>query len=75
MARQRFYYRPDKEGKIRRIESNQVAKHVAGEAMDDFDTRMRKTLYQLECEKGSRFHIPEFTKSQLKAVWFDNKAA
>lgn len=75
MARQRFVYRQDKSGNIRRIECNQVAPYRAGESLEDFDTRMRKTLYQLECDKGSAFHVPGFNKNQLKAVWFDNKAA
>lgn len=57
------------------IPSNQIARYKGGESLEDFDTRMRQTLYQLECEKGSRFRVPEFSKSQLKKIWWDNKAA
>jgi hypothetical protein len=34
-----------------------------------FKERMLKTLYSLECEQGSKFKIPGYSKETLKKVW------
>jgi len=36
-----------------------------------FKERMQKQLYRLECEQGSRFRVPDYSKETLKRVWFD----
>jgi hypothetical protein len=43
--------------------------HRASRELEDFDTRMKQTLYHLECEKGSRFSVPGFSKNELRKVW------
>ncbi len=48
--------------------------HRASRELEDFDTRMVKSLYTLECEQGSRFNgVPEFSPQVLKKIWIDNK--
>lgn len=38
---------------------------------EDFKSRMRRTLHDLECQDGSRFRIPGYSNNQLKRVWED----
>lgn len=56
------------------MEVNTVAPYKGGESMEDFDTRMRKQLYHMECDEGSRFNIPGMSKDTLKRTWFDKAA-
>lgn len=69
MAKQRYVYRHDKEGKIRRMELTERVEYFPDETVDNFDLRMRKTFHQQECEQGSRFNVPGFTKKQLQQAW------
>lgn len=66
--RSRTIYR-NKDGKIIKLSCNEVAPCRRNETVEDFDTRMRKTLYQLECAEGSRFRIPGYSNSTVKRVW------
>ncbi len=38
-----------------------------------FQERMQKTLYQMECEQGSKFKVPGYSKATLKKAWWDMK--
>jgi hypothetical protein len=43
--------------------------HQACRELEDFDTRMKKQLYSMECQEGSRFAVPGFSKNDLQKVW------
>ena len=43
--------------------------HAASRELEDFDTRMLKTLHHLECEQGSRFKVPGMPDKVLQKVW------
>lgn len=72
--RKRYVCRKDKEGNPIMVPADSIAVHKPGETLEDFTTRMRKTLYQLECSEGSRFAVPGFSNSKLKRVWMDEAA-
>ena len=38
-----------------------------------FKERMQKTLYALECEQGSKFKVPGYSKDTLKKAWWNLK--
>ena len=63
-------YREGLNGEVVRLNGRT---HRASRELEDFDKRMVSTLYQLECEKGSQFQVPGFSKNELKKIWIDRK--
>jgi hypothetical protein len=63
-------YKKGLDGEVVRINGRT---HRATTELEDFNTRIVKTLYQRECEMGSRFNVPGFDKNKLKRVWIDKK--
>jgi hypothetical protein len=69
----RYVVRNDKEGNPRVIPANQVIPYKAGETLDSMEERVRKELYGMECEQGSRFKgVGEFDTKMLRKVWIEN---
>jgi hypothetical protein len=69
MAKKTYVWRKDKEGKMRCMELTERLPHIPGESTDSFEARILSTLYQKECEEGSRFRVPGYSNNQLKEVW------
>lgn len=70
----RYVVRNDKEGNPRVIPANQIIPYKAGETLESMEERVRKELYGMECEQGSRFKgVAEFDTKFLKKVWIDNR--
>lgn len=68
-----YTYKPDKTGKVRPLLLIDPLKSVHYIGSQDFEKRMQKNLYDLECKEGSRFRgAQEFSPSTLKRVWVDN---
>jgi hypothetical protein len=65
MSRERIIYAEDLEsGEVVRIKGRT---HRASRELEDFDTRMRSQLHDMEC-RGERFGPGE--KAMFKKVWF-----
>jgi hypothetical protein len=70
MAREIWVY-PNKGPKYRRYVKSSVGREDFDSTLS-FEARMRKNLYALECEQGSKFRIPDYDKKTLARAWNDN---
>jgi hypothetical protein len=59
-------YKQDLDGNTVRLKGRT---HRASRELEDFDTRMIRTLHRMECDEGARFSVPGYSKNQLRKVW------
>jgi len=69
MPRKTYIPRKDEHGNYRMVEVATRPEHGRAVIAEDFKTRIRSTLYHLECRDGSRFKIPGCTTQELKRAW------